>query len=204
MGFFNLLSMIKSYLHNNYPDALIEQLTINEEYGYTINRLTSKKDKIQLLFTLGLGNVERTVKEGFEQYKRTEIYFNLPDYLNLAEQDWCLNWINKIAQIPQKHNTWFGSGDTIPAGNPPQKISPQFIANHFILSKPIDYKDVFETIYNEYAITFLVIIPIFQSELDFKIRNSGTVLIDRIIKKGNTDRVDLFRKNVCRKRFLGF
>lgn len=196
--------MLKTTLQNLYPDALITQVAENTEYSFTINTLYSKKDKVLILFTLGLSLKDRDVNVGFEQYSRTELYFNLPEYWNLTEKEWPIHWLNRIAQIPAKNNTWFGPGDTIPAGNPPAEIEENLKADHFILSPPIEHHADFEKVYAETNISFLSIVPIFQTELRYKIRNSGTVLLNRIKKSGTSDKVDPFRKNVCRKRFLGF
>jgi hypothetical protein len=132
--------------------------------------------------------------------KQIELYFCLPDYLNLEVEDWPIHWLQRIARVPQKNNTWFGYGDTLPAGSPPEHLTESFLANHFILSKPIHLSDKLE---NNGDFKFLAVIPLFETEFSYKMRNSHTVLFDRFKKKGITELVDLYRASVCRKRILG-
>jgi hypothetical protein len=108
--------------------------------------------------------------------------------------------LNLRAQIPQKNNTWLGLGDTIPAGNPAKNLSEKLHMNHFILAAPKRFTPSIGELGN---VAFLALVPIFQTELDFKLRNSATILFSKLEKAGITEMIDQYRKPVCRKRILG-
>ncbi|MEX1002228.1 MAG: suppressor of fused domain protein [Crocinitomicaceae bacterium] len=183
------------------PSTLVKT---NEKFNFTIHHLTFDHSKIQLLITNGLREREQAVNVENKDLKRIELYFCLPDYFDLHHKSWPIDWLNRIAELPQKNNTWFGHGDTIPAGNPPTILDEKFHANHFILSRPIQLSQFIpmnETGLDECKL--LAVIPLFQKELDFKMRNSHTILFKKLEKKGVSELVDTYRENSCRKRFLG-
>lgn len=175
--------------------------------GAVCNIYTSlfQVQSLKVLHTEGLSGTPQLVPAEAEKHKQIELMFCLPDYWDLSVQPWPIIWLEKIAQIPSKFNTWLGPGDTIPAGKPPKALAVNIAANHFILSEPDVLKEFLTHNGNKQSeISVLSVIPIFQQELDFKLRNSGTALLMRLAEKRVTDEVDIYRKSVCRKRFLGF
>ena len=197
--------MIADLLQEIAPNCIIDTMQENFNYGFSIKVAKDPSWNYYIVFTDGLSNTEQDVPPKYEAFKKLELYFCLPDYWELNNDTWPIDWLEKLAEIPQKNNTWFGPGDTIPAGNPPKALSDRFPANHFMLVEPLKVKDVVEDpIFKTAGIQFMGIIPILQEELDYKIRNSATVLMARLVKNNYTELVDLFRQAVCRKRFLNF
>lgn len=196
--FINDLKEILSFSN----DELIKE---NKEYNFNIHLLSaSTTSNFKLLVTHGLSNTTQKVDEKNKFCEKIELYFCLPDYWNIEKETWPIEWLNKLAQIPQKNNTWYGIGDTIPAGKPQEYLSKTFKANHFILGLPIELKDYFsKDKWIKYGIQMLAVTPIFQDEVDFKLRNSSTILYKKLSKKSINEMVDPFRKSVCRKRILG-
>jgi len=197
--------MIAELVQTIAPDCKIETKLENNEYGFKIQLATSASWKFKLLFTNGLSKNEQKTDAKFDAFKQIELYFCLPDYWDLETDHWPVYWLNRVAEVPQKNDTWFGPGDTIPAGNPPILLTDRFPANHFMLVEPIKLDYLLKsTIFSENKIAFLGIIPISQLEVEYKIRNSGKVLLNKILKANYTEQVDIFREVVCRKRFLNF
>lgn len=191
----------KEYLQSIYPQAKFESCGRDAEYEVEIIHMVDVDSKIQLIFTEGCArHAQEVVGEENSDLKHVELYFCLPDYFNLEIQDWPIHWLKRIARVPQKNNTWFGYGDTLPAGSPPENLADNFLANHFILSKPLHLSD---QLGNSSSFKFLAVIPLFETEFNYKMRNSHTVLFDKFNKKGVTELIDLYRASVCRKRILG-
>ena len=129
-------------LKNKFDGAEIVTLKTNKEFGFTINWLkATKKRPYHLLFTSGLSNNTQGVIDSCLEYKHIELYFCLPDYWKIEDDspdhNWPIHWLNKIAEVPQKNKSWFGPGDTLPAGKPPKQISSMMEENHFILAEPM-------------------------------------------------------------------
>ena len=181
----------------------IQLLQQNAAFGFDIHWVRIPELKCSVLFTAGLSQVDQAVKEGFESFKKIELYFCLPEYMEVNASHWSVYWLNRIAEVPAKFDTWFGVGDTIPAGNPPEIIFEPFEANHFMLTPPILMDGFFKhDQIQKKGIHFMAIVPISQDELDYKLRNSWSVLLKRIQKKRYTEKVDNFRTSVCRKRWF--
>ena len=197
--------MIEEHLITQFESAKTETLLENTEYNFRIKLIQPKEASFQLLYTDGMSLFEQEVSEKYKEFKHVELYFCLPHYWNLKTNNWPLVWLEKLATLPQKNKTWYGPGDTIPAGNPPKALSEICAANHFMLAEPIDMKaHLTGPIWEEKGIHFFGVIPILQPELDYKLRNSATVLTSRLIHKGHSEKIDIYRASVCRKRFLGF
>jgi len=171
-----------------------EFLLSNDIYNFSIHKVEFNNSDITLIVTSGLKNFNQPVDEKNEAYKNIELCFCLPEYWDLKKKSWPIEWMNKLAEIPQKKNTWFGIGDTIPAGNPPVEIDPTFKADHFILSPPMLLADASFNMKNDSEeFKWLTIIPIFKKELDFKLQNSHRVLFQKFETKNVTELVDIYR-----------
>ncbi|WP_066758645.1 suppressor of fused domain protein [Crocinitomix algicola] len=197
--------MLENALSTIDDQIIFETIQTGDNFAFDLVVVKLPQLKKQLVMTVGLSENEQEISsEKFKEYKRIEIFFCLPDYWKIDEVNWPVTWISKIAEIPQKNKTWFGPGDTIPAGNPPVEFMDKLPANHFMLCNPIITKSVFEhEKLKKLGIKFMGIIPITQNEVDFKLRNSATILTHRLTKKGYDETVDPFRSPVCRKRILG-
>ena len=181
-----------------------ETLVDNQEYDFSIKRITLQNSDRHLVVTDGLSKHEQSVNEENADLNRIELYFLLPEYIDPTSHQWIIYWLNRIAQVPQKNKTWFGHGDTLPAGNPPQEMCEQLRANYFILSRPMALSNISE-LKDQTSQSFvpLAVIPIFDKEFSFKMRNSHTVLFKKMEEKNVTEVIDLYRSSVCRKRVLG-
>ncbi|MBD3638059.1 MAG: suppressor of fused domain protein [Crocinitomicaceae bacterium] len=170
----------------------------NKDFGFTIHSCKIEDPSVQLLITNGLRNHKQEVNKENEKYQHIELYVCLPDYWNLSKHPWPLHWLNRIAQVPQKNNTWFGAGDTIPAGNPPSEVSPKFSANHFILSPPIFLSELLSgPSWKNADFQLLSVIPIYQKELDFKLKNSHTMLFNKFDLYRISEKIDTYRNSAC-------
>ncbi|MGV6860610.1 MAG: suppressor of fused domain protein [Putridiphycobacter sp.] len=182
-----------------------EKISSHPEFDFDINVTgPSKGFPYRLVFTNGLSSFSQNTSEKYTEFKHVELYFCLPDYMKIEDNMWAVSYLRLIAQLPQKNNTWFGPGDTIPAGNPPTEINEKLKQSYFILSEPMLFKDELTTLHiNNLEVRFLAIIPIFKLEFEFKMRNSAKVLIAKLQYKNYTELVDEYRKSVSRKRILG-
>ena len=191
-------------LKNKFDNPELKILKQNKNFGYDIYLLKPKNKPYQLVLTVGLSNKNQKPIEKYANLKHIELYFCLPEYWQIDDTHWSVDYINKIAQIPQKNNTWFGPGDTIPTAKPPVEISEKLKQSYFILSEPMLLEKELKTIQLENkTIYFFAIIPIFKLEFEYKMRNSAKVLIAKMQYKKTNELVDEYRNSVARKRILG-
>lgn len=177
----------------------------NELYNFAVHILKpTKKNPYHIVFTSGLSNYTQNVSDKYQEFKHIELYFCLPEYWKIEtdtpEFNWPLKWLNRIAEVPQKSNSWFGPGDTLPAGNPPKELSEKLKQNHFILAEPMLFREELTTVdLNDKSIKFLAIIPIYQKEIDFKLRNSAKVFMSKYQFKNHNELVDNYRETTVGK-----
>lgn len=197
--------MLIDKLQSIYSFDSAKIVSSNEEYHFNILHIQAENQNFQLLVTEGLSSYNQNTEEEANIPSRIELYFCLPDYWNIEQMDWPVQWLNRIAQVPQKYSSSFGHGDTIPAGNPPEELDDKLKTNHFILSHP-NLLDASLTgkKWEDMDFQMLAVFPIFQTEVDFKLRNSATILFKKLAKKQITEKIDQYRNSVCRKRLLGF
>lgn len=186
----------------NFNDAVV--LHKNTDYDFCIRLAKPENKKYCLLYTDGLSKHLQQVDEKNKKFARIELYFLLPEYWDFSKKNWPVFWLNKIAQVPQKNKTWFGLGDTLPAGNPPQEIDEILKCSYFILSEPLFLESEFVKLSKiDETVSFMAVIPIFTREFDFKMQNSASALLKIFKEKAVYEMIDLYRQPVARKRFMG-
>ena len=84
----------------------------NSDFNIKIYLLKIKDHSHNILFTEGMTLYNQDVNEENADLQHIELYFYLPEYWNLETDNWPIYWLNRIAEVPQKNQTWFGHGDT--------------------------------------------------------------------------------------------
>jgi hypothetical protein len=195
-----LINKLKSLFNT---DSIVE-LKINNEYNFSINWIKATKERPHhIIFTSGLSHLKQIGSEKYPEFESIELYLCLPEYWKVqdssSDYQWPIEWLNRIAQVPQKNSTWFGPGDTIPAGNPANSISSKLKQNHFILTEPIKFESELKVInLDSKDIRFLSIVPIFEDELKFKVKNSSKILLEKYKHNKFTEEIDEYRTPVVR------
>lgn len=196
--------MITETLHSIFGFTDSSVLHQNAEYDFCIRMAKPANEKYVLLYTEGMSKYVQPVNEKNKKWERLELYFLLPDYWDFSKKNWPVYWLDRIAQVPQKNKTWFGLGDTLPAGNPPEEIDDVLKCSYFILSEPLLLESKFSTgLPADSAFNFMAVIPIFTKEFDFKMQSSATALLKILKDKQIFEMVDIYREPVARKKFMG-
>jgi hypothetical protein len=199
-----LCAVVTESLQTIFGIAEVLVLHKNAEYDFVIELIKPKDEKFQILYTRGLSKNIQANGQNNTKYQRIELYFLLPDFWDLVKNDWPVYWLNRIAQVPQKNKTWFGVGDTLPAGNPPKEIDEVLKCSYFILSDPMLLESKLTgNLEAEKAFSFLAVIPIFEREFDFKMQNSATPLLKIFRDKQIFEMIDVYRQPLARKKFMG-
>jgi len=193
-------------LKSTFNVETIVELERNEAYSFSINWIkATKENPYHIIFTSGLSDSKQSDSSKYPEFEHIELYICLPEYWKITdrsdENQWPIEWLNRIAQVPQKNNTWFGPGDTIPAGNPIAAISSKFEQNYFILAEPIKFEDQLKEIrLNSRPVRFLSIIPIFEAEMLHKTKNSAKILMSKYIHTNLTEEIDEYRTSIIKNR----
>jgi hypothetical protein len=116
---------------------------------------------------------------------------------------WPIRLLKSLARLPHKHRTWLGWGHTVPNGDPPEPYASDTKLCAAMLMPPVTVPEPFHEleISGRKRITFYAVVPLYEAEMNLKLRLGSGELAARFDKHGVTDLVCTTRKDVARKRF---
>jgi hypothetical protein len=187
---------------------------ISEYVHIDVHRIPPQKHRpYYTLVTSGMSERPMTVPDGAESLRFTELMICLPPTWPLSMEDfrdernyWPIRLLKVLARLPHEFRTWLGLSHSVPNGEPPRPYAPNTKFCCAVLVPPLTCPDPFRTLQidEEQTIQFYAVLPLFQEELDCKLREGMNVLIDRLDNARITELVNLRRKNCCRKNWFGF
>lgn len=182
--------------------------TVNDDTDVSLfTFLANKKRKYSTMITAGMSGRPTLVPDDQTVWKYTELMIYLPESWPVSkesiknfEQYWPIGWLRKLSRFPHENKTWFCWGDTIPNGEPPEPFASNTDFCCMLLLPPIqEDEDFFELKINkEKAIRFLVVVPIYKEEMEFKIKHGYRKLLDKFDESNINDIINLNRINTCR------
>lgn len=168
------------------------------------------RSPVKVLMTSSLSEYKMPVSEKFIGKEFNELCFCLPSYWDLNEtNNTNLNWVFEVLFKYQKHaiekQTWFGVGHTIPFSNPARSISERMKQSYFFLQEPLFLAEKLTPIeLEEKTIHFLMLLPIFEDEFDYKI-GKGTFKFQKKLSQHNvTELLDDYRSTVLKTKWRFF
>jgi hypothetical protein len=205
-------SKIESYIEGHIgPVSCVYHEIVSDAVHIDIHVVNpSEKRNSYTLITSGMSDQPMTAPPGKEGYRYTELMLSLPaawpiseDALQEDSNYWPVRWLKTIARLPHQQNTWVSLGHTIPNGNPPVPFSSATKLCGWILSVPLIFGREFGRleISDEKTVNFYCLVPIYREEMEFKLRKGARPLVERLVRNGVNEIVNLNRQNVCKKRF---
>jgi len=162
------------------------------------------------LVTSGMSDLPMTVPNQSKASQFLELMISLPPDWRIDQESfkneewyWPVRLLKELARLPHKHGTWLGWGHSIPNGDPAQPYAPNTNLCGAIVLPSISVPREFNTlrIDPQKEIAFLAIVPLYNEEMNLKLRRGTDALLERFGKKGVTDVVNLSRPNVAKKLF---
>lgn len=175
-------------------------------------RPTAERPYVRLV-TSGMSDLPMTIPAGEDVPRFAELLVTLPGTWKLDTESfedetwyWPLRLLKGLARLPHKHATWLGFGHTVPNGDPPTPYAPNTRLCGAITLLPISVPSGFHKLRIDEAkeITFYAAVPLFEEEMNLKLRSGTDALLDRFEAKGISDIVDPARSNVAKRRFGWF
>ncbi|WP_127532292.1 suppressor of fused domain protein [Paenibacillus kobensis] len=164
------------------------------------------------LVTCGMSNLPMTVPPGAEAYRYAELMLCLPPDWSLSDEAfkkeenyWPIRSLKTLARFPHEYNTWLYMAHTIPNGNPAEPYADGTKLSGMVLSVPSTVEsnnDFFNlTLSPDKQVRFYSLIPLYNEEMDYKLKEGADKLFAKLDKAGVTEIVNPKRKNTCGKRF---
>jgi len=171
---------------------------------------TAKRNYYTLV-TYGMSELPMTVPEGAEEYRYSELMICLPPTWKFSDEAfkderyyWPIRALKKLGRFPHEYQTWLYMGHTLANGEPVEPYSQDAKFQGMLLSLPdVEDKPGFFNLFlsDEKVVHFFTLIPIYQEEMDYKLKNGMEALFTKLNKIGTDDVVNLNRKNCCKKVF---
>lgn len=162
------------------------------------------------LVTSGMSDLPMTMPDGTEAPRYLELMVTLPDYWQLSMEAlkdeqwyWPVRQLKFLARFPHKYSTWLGWGHSIPNGDPAEPFADNTALCGILILPSVNVPEAFYTldIDAEKTITFMSLVPLYEEEMNLKLRKGSDALLERFDREDITDIVAENRKNVGKKRF---
>lgn len=117
---------------------------------------------------------------------------------------WPIGWMKFLARFPHEQKTWLWHGHTIPNGDPAEPFPEcNFIGSILLPSLHLPSESwSFQA--GDRKVTLFSLWPLYQEEMDFKLRHGTDALISKMEAAGVTDMVNASRPNsIKRKKWFG-
>ena len=195
------LGKIETVFHEIFSDTVhIDVHWVKPTDEFPFNRLV----------TSGMSDLPMATPSKSSAPRYAELMITLPADWKLDQdsfQDeawyWPVRLLKTLARLPHKHATWLGFGHTVPNGDPAEPYAPNTKLNGAIVLPSITVPEEFHRlpISDDKAITFFSVVPLFEGEMNLKLRKGVDELLDLFDKKNVNDIVDLKRADVTKKFF---
>jgi hypothetical protein len=161
-----------------------------------------------VLVTSGVSDEPMKVPKEMEGYRRAELMMVLPKdwtFSELAFKDeasyWPVRWLKHVGRLPHEHDTWIGWGHTIPNDDPPTPIANTDFVGVMVSAPYWLPHDFFRlTTRAGEVISFYTLIPLYQAEMDLKLKRGAEELEKRLEKQNANFVLDTKRTNVAKSR----
>ncbi len=118
---------------------------------------------------------------------------------------WPFRWLKQVARMPHEYNTFIGPGHTIPNGDPAEPFAPGTeLCCMLVLIPLLAPKSRTLLINDDITINFYALWPLYQQEMELKLKQGMDALIDKMDGIGATELIDIRRENTCKRRFWPF
>nr|WP_229238184.1 suppressor of fused domain protein [Dyella amyloliquefaciens] len=162
------------------------------------------------LVTSGMSDLPMATPDDPRISTHLELMITLPAHWRLDMESfederwyWPMRLLKYLARFPHKYGTWLGWGHTIPNGDPAEPYAQGMKFNGAILLPSVNVPEAFHSLVIEgvKTVSFYAVVPLYQAEMDLKLRSGSDELLKRFDKRNVSDIVDLGRPNVAVKRF---
>ncbi len=169
----------------------------------------SKRFDFFTIVTSGMSDRAMNPPAGAEDYRFVELVMALPPTWPLHETQltkeisyWPLRWMKILARFPHEYETWLFYMHTVPNGDPPEPYAINTDMCCAMISVPMLFGSRFTQLQvnRDVSIHFYSVIPLYQEEMDYKLRRGADRLLKRLEAHGVNELLDVHRGNTCKRK----
>lgn len=161
------------------------------------------------LVTSGMSDIAMASPEDYPDCKYSELLICLPPDWEMGQDAWKdeknywpIRMLKFLSRFPHEYQTWLWALHTIPNGNPPEPFAPNTQMSGVILLPPITIAGEFQelVIDENKTIHFHAVIPLYDDEMDLKLKAGAEALFDGFEKHGVSELLNPSRSSVVEKK----
>ena len=169
---------------------------------------------IYTLITTGMSDLPMNMPDDdpdADEFKYAELLICLPPDWPFSKKDleiidgqdyaWPIHTLKFLARLPHVYNTFLAIGHTIPNGEPAEPIAEGVDFTGFIIIPPMLVSEDFYQlkISEDKTINFYAICPVYQQEMDLKLKKGADALFELFEQNRVSELVDVNRPCVVKK-----
>lgn len=199
---------IEKYLGD--PGMVFHEL-VSDLVHIDVHQVPPRPDRnFYTLITSGMSERPMTTPEEAAEFQFAELLLCLPPDWKLTQEAfedernyWPIRLLKTLARLPHEYDTWLSFGHTIPNGDPAEPYASDTKLCCALLAPPCLADEQFFKLQlsAEKTIYFWAVVPLYQEEVDFKLKEGADPLFERFDQHSVTELLDVKRKNVVKKRF---
>ncbi len=157
------------------------------------------------LVTSGMSDIPMHPPEGAEAWRFAELMIRLPSDWNFENESlsdeanyWPIRCLKFLARFVHEYETWLCYGHSIPNGDPAEPYASNIPFVGVVLSPPWYGGPEFTTLVlpDGTPVSFWSLIPVYPSEMAFKVEHGSDALFERLAAAGYSDLFDPSRPPV--------
>jgi Suppressor of fused protein (SUFU) len=114
-----------------------------------------------------------------------------PNAFQQEENYWPIRWLKRLARLPHQHDEWLGLGHTIPNGDPARPFAANTRFCCWMVDQPILFPEAMQKLrVTDKAINFYSVVPLYEEEMQFKLRKGGQALGQLLDRAKATELID--------------
>jgi hypothetical protein len=154
------------------------------------------------LVTTGMSDRAMSAPPGADDFRYAELLISLPSdwtsgplwEASLDDESlyWPIRLLTTLARLPHTYDSWLSYGHTIPNGNPPQPYAANTELCCALVLPAMTLSPEFArlTVRPDKTIRFYAIVPLYESEMHFKLENGADALIEQLFDASVTEILD--------------
>lgn len=191
------------------PPATVFHELISDKVHIDIHIVgPTERHPFYTLVTSGMSDLAMKAPEGHPEWSYAELYLCLPADWKMSQEDWKdpanfwpIQGLKFLARFPHQYETWLWYGHTIPNGDPPAPFNESVKFSSMVLLEPMLLPQEFHQlkINDEKTIHFFSVVPLYDDELDAKLRKGAEMIEDGLRAQGYSELVEVGRQSVAPK-----
>ena len=158
------------------------------------------------LVTTGMSDIPMTPPPSESDCKYAELLIELPadwplsaEAFNDEANYWPVRLLKSLARFPHEYETYLWWCHTVPNGDPPTPFHESVGFAGALIVPAVNVPGAFHrcAVSDAKEVCFFAVVPLYQEEMDYKLRKGTDALLDRFDAAGVTELLDPKRRNVA-------